>query len=208
MFVVVEFQCKKCIWKGKVLMILTLKVPTLDIKIKQSGFIPGGGNIMCVCTNRVFVCNKEPVCKAVLRAFSCQTSAISIHFILVPCFITIQKFNNKKLVFCDYGKSNPTFLSRHNELLKIFWNVHCIANSDRIFLQNEQNVQNSFSEFDVSFNRKSFICCNILAAYKQLQGKRVSNRAYVPKLTLVSGLDTNNMINVLVTLPVLRANII
>ena len=35
-------------------------------------------------TKRVCVCNKELVCKAVRLAFSCQTSAISLPFILIP----------------------------------------------------------------------------------------------------------------------------
>ena len=41
---------------------------------------------VCVCTKRVCVCYKELVCKAVQLAFSCQTCAISILFIFVPCF--------------------------------------------------------------------------------------------------------------------------
>ena len=40
--------------------------------------------MLCVCTKRVCVCNNELVCKAVWLAFSCQTSAISLPFILIP----------------------------------------------------------------------------------------------------------------------------
>ena len=39
---------------------------------------------MSVCTKRVCVCNNELVCKAVRLAFSFQTSAISLPFILIP----------------------------------------------------------------------------------------------------------------------------
>ena len=37
-----------------------------------------------VCTKRVCVCNNEFVCEALRLAFSCQTSAISHPFILIP----------------------------------------------------------------------------------------------------------------------------
>ena len=41
--------------------------------------------MLSVCTKRVCVCDKELVCKAVRLAFSCQTSDISIPFILISC---------------------------------------------------------------------------------------------------------------------------
>jgi len=41
--------------------------------------------MMCVFTKTVCVCNNELVCKAVRVAFSCQTSAISLPFIIIPC---------------------------------------------------------------------------------------------------------------------------
>ena len=41
--------------------------------------------MLCVCTKRVCVYYNELVCKAVRLAFSCQTSAISLPFILIPC---------------------------------------------------------------------------------------------------------------------------
>ena len=41
--------------------------------------------MLCVCTKRVCVCNTQLVCKAVRLAFSCQTSAITLPFIPIPC---------------------------------------------------------------------------------------------------------------------------
>ena len=41
--------------------------------------------MLCVCTKRVCVCYTELVCKTVRLACSCQTSAISLPFILIPC---------------------------------------------------------------------------------------------------------------------------
>ena len=42
--------------------------------------------MLCVCTKRVCVCNIELVCKAVWLAFSCQTIASSLPFILIAWF--------------------------------------------------------------------------------------------------------------------------
>ena len=47
--------------------------------------------MLCVCTERACVCNKELVCKAVRLAFSCQTSDISLPFILTPWLLQMKK---------------------------------------------------------------------------------------------------------------------
>ena len=44
--------------------------------------------MLCVCPKRVCVWNNELVCKAVRLALSCQTSAISLPFILIPMFLS------------------------------------------------------------------------------------------------------------------------
>ena len=50
--------------------------------------------MFCVCTKRVGLCNTELVCKAVRMAFSCQTSAIGLPFIPIPCSIYIVQLLN------------------------------------------------------------------------------------------------------------------
>ena len=64
---------------------------------KRYNFAPGAANHtffyspLTVFTKRVCVCNKELVCKAMQMAFSCQTSAISLLFILIPWVIIINR---------------------------------------------------------------------------------------------------------------------
>ena len=58
--------------------------------------------MLCVCTKRVCVCNTELVCKAVRMAFSCQTSAIALPFIPIPCSMYIvQLLNCMQGARCD-----------------------------------------------------------------------------------------------------------
>ena len=40
--------------------------------------------MLCVCSKGLCVCDKELVCKTVRLAFSCQTSAVSLPYILFP----------------------------------------------------------------------------------------------------------------------------
>ena len=64
--------------------------------------------MLCVCTKRVCVCNNELVWKAVRLAFSCQTSAISLPFILIPWVthkgvckddLKLFKYDDPKVIF-------------------------------------------------------------------------------------------------------------
>ena len=49
--------------------------------------------MLCVRTKRVCVCDNKLVCKTVRLAFSCQTSAISLPFILIPSLFLFRKIN-------------------------------------------------------------------------------------------------------------------
>ena len=89
-------------------------------------------HVVCLYQKSVRVCNTELVCKAVRLAFSCQTSAISLPFILNPwlgtTYFLINQCLNQIFLFHQYIE----FPIRHKWLFSDFFKFFkcCLFNKN------------------------------------------------------------------------------
>ena len=88
--------------------------------------------MLCVCIKRVCVCYKELVCKAVRLTFSCQTSAISLPFILIPCVVSIIQ---DMFTYCTEDRICILFTVTFRESLLLFL-IKLVHNNSNTSLSN------------------------------------------------------------------------
>ena len=115
-------------------------------------------HVVCLYQKSVRVCNTEFVCKTVRPAFSCQTSAISLPFIPIPCPIPIIAVGLGPLL-------HPAKLTRPNLTLNVHLgscpmeNCHVLGKSPLGKCNWESTYKHPIHNFYRSFfyDRKLFI---------------------------------------------------
>ena len=107
----IKFSCKEILLKFTINYSLFM----LNYNWQHCSAISLTVIMLCVCTKRVCMCNYELVCKAVWLAFSCQTSAISLPFILICWAKYAALLYTRNLLF----KSNESWMPLEKFLICI-----------------------------------------------------------------------------------------